>query len=147
MLHPSSLFLPWEPTEPTVPPFESACSSCSRKPGSSSGFKGVSKNKTKKIYQARRTVRGKPQHVWTSASPHDCAYMLAVLEANLVDDDMLHELQEMRDDGRAAKPKIPDVVGSIDRLTRPWKNRPPSKAELRALDDVRRILKVAVRDS
>ena len=39
------------------------------KPGSATGYKGVNKVK-KNTYQARRTVGGKVQHVWTSNSPH-----------------------------------------------------------------------------
>ena len=73
--------------------------------------------------------------------------MLAVLEAKLVDDDILHELQDMRKDGRAATPKIPDLVGSIDQLARRWKSLPPTVTERRAFDDLRRTLKAAVRDS
>ena len=81
----------WEPDGPTL-----GTVMLQLKPGSATGYKGVNKVK-KNSYQARRTVGGKVQHVWTSNSPRECAYILAALVGGLVDDDQLTHWREILD--------------------------------------------------
>ena len=54
----------------------------------------------KNIYQARRTVGGKLEHVWTASSPRECAYVLAAVVGGLVDNDQLGQMKQIRVDGR-----------------------------------------------
>ena len=69
----------WEPDGPTLGKVL-----LQLKPGSATGYKGVNKVK-KNVYQARRTVGGKVQHVWTASSARECAYVLAAVAGGLVD--------------------------------------------------------------
>ena len=68
MAHPpparlSELCDSWEPDGPTLGTVK-----LQLKPSSATGYKGVNKVK-KNVYQARRTVGGKLEHVWTASSP------------------------------------------------------------------------------
>ena len=84
----------WEPDGPTLGKVL-----LQLKPGSTTGYKGVNKVK-KNSYQARRTVGGKVQHVWTSDLARECAYVLAAVVGGLVDNDQLEQMKEMRHDRR-----------------------------------------------
>ena len=81
----------WEPDGPTL-----GRVLLQLKPGSTTGYKGVNKVK-KNSYQARRTVGGKVQHVWTSNSPRECAYILAAVVGGLLDNDELAHWRETLD--------------------------------------------------
>ena len=81
MSHPparlSELCDSWEPGGPTLGKVV-----LQLKPGSATGYKGVNKVK-KNVYQARRTVGGTLEHVWTASSPRECAYVLAAVVGGL----------------------------------------------------------------
>jgi len=84
----------WEPDGPTLGTVK-----LQLKPSSATGYKGVNKVK-KNVYQARRTVGGTLEHVWTASSPRECAYVLAVVVGGLVDNDQLGQMKQIRVDGR-----------------------------------------------
>ena len=114
----------WEPDGPTLGKVL-----LQLKPGSTTGYKGVNKVK-KNSCQARRTVGGKFQHVWTSDSPRACAYMLAAVVGGLVDDDRLAQLREiMWIDGRCFNDPeglARSLSHAVARLELMWRQQPPS---------------------
>ena len=87
----------WEPDGPTLGTVK-----LQLKPSSATGYKGVNKVK-KNVYQARRTVGGTLEHVWTASSPRECAYVLAAVVGGLVDNDQLGQMIDEADQsGRQA---------------------------------------------
>ena len=128
MAHPpparlSELCDSWEPDGPTLGKVV-----LQLKPGSATGYKGVNKVK-KNVYQARRTVGGTLEHVWTASSPRECAYVLAAVVGGLVDSDQLGQMKKIREDGR----RVSDLdrsankfLANVAQLECMWRQQPPS---------------------
>ena len=127
----------WEPDGPTLGKVV-----LQLKPGSATGYKGVNKVK-KNVYQARRTVGGTIEHVWTASSPRECAYVLAAVVGGLVDNDQLGQMKKSREDGR----RVSDLdrsankfLANVAQLECMWRQQPPSARAAREMKAVSKLV-------